>query len=358
MQALNLVAVLFVLLIMITAGVYASKRNVDRDAIRGVKQLRDSDSDDVTDTEPELEMQQKEVDKMDLIPEENDDQSQPINAQDDDEKSPNPNKKTKPKRKRRKSSGDAKEDEIESSDSEEYSMQRMVEEYQKSRTLAKKFAEIIEDISDTFKRKSIEIKRKFEPEAPPAVVKPMSFAEMQAKLQQSKSSKPQSKVKVSKKKKKSSKDEDEDDIGGKNESDSDEEQQDFEVNFDDEKEKEQLLEQEQEHEMEAQEIEKEKDEEVDMIDSADEFGEFNEQNFEQFEDFDTEKMEENNGAIEIVVNNEQMNKNNINMDKQEKDHYSDSFDGGAAIEIPIEDEKVKEDNEEQVLMNEENVIEI
>ena len=58
--------------------------------------------------------------------------------------------------------------------------------YVQSRTLAKRVAEVIEDISDTFKRKSDEIKRKFAPEEPPPVIKPVSMAEKLAKLKRQK----------------------------------------------------------------------------------------------------------------------------------------------------------------------------
>ena len=311
------------------AGVYASKRANPTNAIRGIKQLHDSDS-DVTESEPELEIQQKEVDKMDQIPEENDEDKLIM----DDEKSPNNDNnnknKKKSKKKKKKRKDDEKKDDDDLSDSEEYSMQRMVEEYQKSRTMAKKFAEIIEDISETFKRKSIEIRRKFEAEPPPAVIKPMSLAEQVAKLNQN--SVPKNNKKQKKKK----------DIEDKNKKENDND-------FEDEKEK-------QMEDMDKEEQEQEKDKEVDMVDSEDEFGDFGANNFEEFGDFENDKIDDNNGAVEIVVNN---NKENLEIEDNENEDKRDLKDDGD-ISIAIEDEKVKENvneigNEDVGLMKEENV---
>eukprot|EP01084_Bolivina_argentea_P006690 12675_1 len=91
-----------------------------------------------------------------------------------------------------------------STDSEEYSMQRMVEEYNKNNTFKKKVSGVLEDISDVLKRKSIEIKRQFGPAPTPDVIRPMSMQERLAKLNQNKKvkTKVNSKSKRSKKGKK------------------------------------------------------------------------------------------------------------------------------------------------------------
>eukprot|EP01083_Nonionella_stella_P264787 897748_1 len=154
----NILAILFIILMIVMVGIYTSRRNSSDTHMRLKRLNDDSEASEPTESEPELEIKEKEVDKMDQIPEENEDEIINSNHNNNELKS------------------DV------STDSEEYSMQRMVEEYNKSRTLAKKISEIIEDISDTFKRKSIEIKKKFEPEPKPAVIRPMSMTEKLAHI--------------------------------------------------------------------------------------------------------------------------------------------------------------------------------
>eukprot|EP00483_Globobulimina_turgida_P002255 UN02257 len=160
MQMGGFMAALFILLIIIMVGVHTLRRNPANSHI-AAKRLNQTTESEPTESEPELEVKEKSIDKMDLIPEENENEHDncAINSNNKDD--------------------ELKSDET---DSEEYSMQRMVEEYNKSRTLAKKISEIIEDISDTFKRKSTEIKRKFEPEPEPAVIVPMSMTEKLAQI--------------------------------------------------------------------------------------------------------------------------------------------------------------------------------
>eukprot|EP01083_Nonionella_stella_P068465 181770_1 len=152
--------ILLVLLMVLVTYRYLSRRSPHPTR----KQLNvDSPSgSEATDSEPEVELKGKSVDKMDRILEENNDL-------------------------------------YNSTDSEEYSMQRMVEEYQRSRTLKKKVSEVLEEISDTFKRKSIEIKKQFGPAPTPAVIVPMS---MQERLDQINKNKTVKAVKRSKKEKK------------------------------------------------------------------------------------------------------------------------------------------------------------
>eukprot|EP01084_Bolivina_argentea_P184218 317769_1 len=187
----NLVAVLVVIVLMVIAGIYCSRRNIlHLGNVSQVqpKRLEDDVSEITASDEPELEVQENNVDnKMKDIAEEN----KKGHQLSDENNNENDHKKTNKKKKKNKSKikKDDKEtksnDEALSSDSDEFSMSRMVEEYNKSRTLAKKFSEIIDDISETFKRKSIEIKRKFEKEDI-AVVVPMSMPEKLKQINQAK----------------------------------------------------------------------------------------------------------------------------------------------------------------------------
>ena len=99
-------------------------------------------------------------------------------------------------------------------------------------------AEVIEDISDTFKRKSDEIKRKFAPEEPPPVIKPVSMAEKLAKLKEAERERGQKNKSKSKKKKKSKKDKGQIEVVVV-----DNVKSEFEVEFDDEKQAEKCEEQ-------------------------------------------------------------------------------------------------------------------
>eukprot|EP00484_Ammonia_sp_Unknown_P030008 CAMPEP_0197023916 /NCGR_PEP_ID=MMETSP1384-20130603/4559_1 /TAXON_ID=29189 /ORGANISM="Ammonia sp." /LENGTH=341 /DNA_ID=CAMNT_0042452215 /DNA_START=54 /DNA_END=1079 /DNA_ORIENTATION=+ len=340
MQLANLLAVLFVVIMMIMAGVYSTRRNPERGgAIAGIKRLHESDSDDVTESEPELEMKEREIDKMEQIPEENQDPSDEanINPEISDVEKIKERMRKKLKKKRRREQG--QDDDSASSDSDDYSMQRMVEEYQRSRTLVKKFSEVIEDISDTFKRKSIELRRRFEPASPPAVVKPMSFAERQAMLNQSSKHKKQLP----------------DDANNGNDNalvnvDA------FDVNFDDEKQAEKMEEhrhlignQDEDDELEQEEEEiggAKKGDAAEVVHNEEDsdFGDFDAQNFTEF---DAEQFDRSNGAIEIVVNEQ-------GKESKEKIEAERGVDGSEAVEIQIDDEKV---NERQQLVDSDNRVE-
>merc|ERR1712087_548132 len=130
MEASNIVTAAFILLILLMVAGYMYSNHDRQSEIAPQKIMADTDISEATESEPEVELKRKPVDKMAPIHE-------------------------KP---------DTEERKADDSDSEEYSMAKMVEEYHKSRTFRKKVEEVLEDISDFFVAKRVEMKRKFGPE--------------------------------------------------------------------------------------------------------------------------------------------------------------------------------------------------